>query len=55
VEHFPAKACPRLDRGWEPVRRKNAIKQQQIEHDPILFERIMLYLRAGSCSAEQKG
>jgi hypothetical protein len=38
-EHFPAKACPGLDPGWEPVRRRKCDKTKEIERFPIQLER----------------
>jgi len=31
LEHLPAKACPRRDRGWTPVRRRNCDQSKKFQ------------------------
>jgi hypothetical protein len=34
LEHFPAKACPGLDPGWEPVRCRKRDQCKNLERVP---------------------
>jgi hypothetical protein len=39
-EHFPEKACPGLDPGWEPVFREKMRQIKNLDRYPIQLNRI---------------